>query len=96
MTAFTTAKVNVVVTSEGLSAEFFQLFIKQCNVFNHILSHGKIFVFLQMLEEPSLRPATLQVPVITNGLKSKEVSQAIGRHLKFFILTERKPRNGNI
>ena len=42
--------------SKSESVEFFQLFIKQCNVFNHILSHGKGFLFLQMLEQPSLRP----------------------------------------
>ena len=38
--------------SKSESAEFFLLFIKRCNVFNYILSHGKGFSFLQMLEEP--------------------------------------------
>ena len=48
--------VTDVRDSKSESAEFFRLFIKRCNVFNHILSHGKGFSFLQMLEEPSLRP----------------------------------------
>ena len=47
--------------SKSESAEFFRVFIKRCNVFNHILSHGKGFSFLQMLEEPSLRPVTYTV-----------------------------------
>ena len=50
--------VNDVRDSKSESAEFFRLFIKRCNVFNDILSHGKGFSFLQMLEEPSLRPVT--------------------------------------
>ena len=50
--------VTVVMDSKSGSAEFFQVFIKQYNVFNHILSHRKGFLFLLMLEEPSLRPAT--------------------------------------
>ena len=50
--------VNDVRDSKSESAEFFRLFIKRCNVFNDILSHGKGFSFLQMLEEPSLTPVT--------------------------------------
>ena len=94
--------VTDVRISKSESAEFFRLFIiKQCNVFNHILSHGKGFSFLQMLEEPSLGPVTYAAQRFASSsynqwLKLKEVSQVIGRHLKFFILTERKPRNGNI
>ena len=42
--------------SKSERAELFLLFIKRSNVFNHILSHGKGFSFLQMLEEPSFRP----------------------------------------
>ena len=50
--------VTDVGDSKSESAEFFRVFIKRCNVFNHILSHGKGFSFLQMLEEPSPRPVT--------------------------------------
>ena len=50
--------VTDVRDSKSESEEFFRLFIKRCNVFNHILSHGKGFLFLQILEEPSLRPVT--------------------------------------
>ena len=39
--------------SKSESAEFFRVFIKQCNAFNDILSHGKGFSFLQMLKESS-------------------------------------------
>ena len=39
--------VTDVRDSKSESVEFFRLFIKRCNVFNHILSHGKGFSFLQ-------------------------------------------------
>ena len=68
--------------SKSESVEFSRLFIKQCNVFNHILLHGKGFSFLQMLEEPSLRPVTYAAQRFASSsynqwLKSKEVSQGI-------------------
>ena len=47
--------VNDVRNSKSESAEFFRVFIKRCNVFNHILSHEKGLSFLQMFEEPSLK-----------------------------------------
>ena len=50
--------VTNVRDSKSESAEFFRVLIKRCNIFNHILSHGKGFSFLQMLEEPPLRPVT--------------------------------------
>ena len=53
--------VTDVRDSKSESAEFFRVFIKRRNVFNHILSHVKGFSFLQMLDEPSLRPVTYTV-----------------------------------
>ena len=93
--------VTDVRDSKSENAEFFRLFIKQCNVFNHILSHGKGFSFLLVLEEPSLGPVRYAARRFASSsynqwLKSKEVSEVFGRHLKFFIRTERKPRNGNL
>ena len=74
--------VTDVRDSKSESVEFSQLFIKQCNVFDHILSHGKGFSFLQMLEEPSLGPVTYASQRFASSsynqwLKSKEVSQGI-------------------
>ena len=62
--------INIGVTdvrdSKSESVEFFRVFIKRCGIFNHVLSHGKGFSFLQTLEEPSLRPATYTVQIFAS------------------------------
>ena len=42
------------------------MFIKRCNVFNYILSHGKAFLLLQMVKEPSVRSVTYAVQRFAN------------------------------
>lgn len=37
---------------------FFRLFIKRSNIFNHLLSHGKGFAFLKMVDEKARRPVS--------------------------------------
>ena len=45
-------------TQKTESGTFFRLFIKRCNVFNHVLSNGKGFAFLQMINEEARRPVS--------------------------------------
>ena len=40
------------------SGNYFRLFVKRCNVFNHVLSNGKGFAFLQMVDEAARRPVS--------------------------------------
>ena len=40
------------------SGHFFKPFIKRCNVFNHVLAHGKGFAFLQMVDKDARRPVS--------------------------------------
>ena len=40
------------------SGSFFRQFIKRCNVFNHVLAHGKGFAFLQMANQNARRPVS--------------------------------------
>lgn len=40
------------------SGSHFRLFVKRCNVFNHILSNGKGFAFLQMVDKTVRRPVS--------------------------------------
>ena len=40
------------------SGIFFRQFIKRCNVFNHVLSNGKGFAFLQLVNEDARRPVS--------------------------------------
>ena len=40
------------------SGSHFRLFVKRCNVFNHILANGKGFAFLQMVNKDARRPGT--------------------------------------
>ena len=95
--------VTDALDSKSESAEFFRVFIKRRNVFNHILSLGKGLSFFRCFKWLSLHldlspmlDKDLQVPPIINDLRLKEVYQAIAKSLKFFILTEKKPRNSNI
>ena len=50
--------VTDVCDSKSDSGRFFQQFIKRCNVFNHVLSNGKRFAFLQLVNEDSRRPVS--------------------------------------
>ena len=65
-------------------------------IFYHIEKVSHFFKCLKSLhlDLSLIRRKDLHVPLITDGSKSKKFSQAIERHLKFSILTERKPRNG--
>ena len=40
------------------SGDFFRLFIKRSNIFNHTLTHGKGFAFLKMVDKSSKRPVS--------------------------------------
>jgi hypothetical protein len=44
--------------SKSDSGRFFRQFIKRCNVFNHVLAHGKGFAFLQMVDKNARRPVS--------------------------------------
>ena len=72
--------------SKSESLEFFRLFIKRCNVFNHILSHGTGFLFLQMLEEPSLRPVTYAAQRFANSSYNQwfEIERSSSSYWKAF------------
>lgn len=50
--------VTAVRDGKSASGEHFRRFIKRCNVFNNILSHGKGFAFLQMVDASARRPVT--------------------------------------
>ena len=54
--------LNLAVTdvrdAKNASGEYFRLFVKRCNIFNHILSHGKGFAFLEMVDENARRPVS--------------------------------------
>lgn len=42
--------VTDVRDAQNQSGAYFRQFIKRCNVFNHVMSHGKGFAFLQMVD----------------------------------------------
>ena len=44
--------------SKTKCGHFFKQFIKQCNVFNHVLARGKGFAFLQMVDKDARRPVS--------------------------------------
>ena len=52
--------LNLAVTDvkdeDSPAGSYFQLFIKRSNIFNHLLSHGKGFPFLQLLDQNAHRP----------------------------------------
>ena len=52
--------LNLAVTdvrdSNNKSGSFFREFIKRCNIFNHVLAHGKGFAFLEMVDKNARRP----------------------------------------
>ena len=50
--------VTAVRDGKSASGEHFRRFIKRCNVFNNILSNGKGFAFLQMIDASARRPVT--------------------------------------
>ncbi len=50
--------VTAVRDGKSSSGEHFRRFIKRCNVFNNILSNGKGFAFLQMIDASARRPVT--------------------------------------
>lgn len=54
--------LNLAVTdvrdSKTESGNHFRRFVKRCNVFNHVLSNGKGFAFLQMVDEDARRPVS--------------------------------------
>ena len=54
--------LNLAVTdvrdAQTESGSHFRLFVKRCNVFNHILANGKGFAFLQMVDKDARRPVS--------------------------------------
>ena len=41
---------------DSTAGSYFRLFIKRCNIFNQMLSHGKGYAFLKKIEEKAQRP----------------------------------------
>lgn len=54
--------LNLAVTdvrdAKTASGSHFRLFVKRCNVFNHVLTNGKGFAFLQMVDVSARRPVS--------------------------------------
>ena len=54
--------LNLAVTdvrdAQTESGSHFRLFVKRCNVFNHILANGKGFAFLQMVDKDARKPVS--------------------------------------
>ena len=54
--------LNLAVTDVGdaqtESGSHFRLFVKRCNIFNHILANGKGFAFLQMIDKDARKPVS--------------------------------------
>ena len=68
----------------------FQWFVKRCNVFNTILSHGKGFAFLQFVDDSACRPVTyasqhFASSLYNSGWRSKKTTTRSGKHLIFCI-----------
>ena len=54
--------LNLAVTDvkdgNSTSGKFLRLFIRRCNMFNQLLSHGKGFAFLKLIDENAQRPVS--------------------------------------
>ena len=50
--------VTYVRDGNNKSSSFFRQFIKRCNIFNHVLAHGKGFAFLEMVDKNARRPVS--------------------------------------
>ena len=63
--------LNLAVTdvrdSKSESGAYFRTFIKRCNVFNHILSHGKGFAFLEAVDSKARRPVSYAMQCFANS-----------------------------
>lgn len=63
--------LNLAVTdvrdSDSQSGRFFKLFIKRCNIFNQLLSHGKGFAFLKMIDDKAMRPISYAAQRFTSS-----------------------------
>ena len=50
--------VTDVRDAQDQSGANFRRFIKRCNIFNHVMSHGKGFAFLQIVDKDARRPVS--------------------------------------
>ena len=86
--------------SKTESGNHFKRFIKRCNVFNNILSNGKGFAFLQLVDASARRPvmphSDSQVSLTSNGCRSRRVILHFGKHLNFYIHKEKKKKSSSI
>ena len=93
--------LNLTVTDvkdkDSLAGSYFRLFIKRSNIFNHLLSRGKGFAFLQLLDQNAHRPVsyTDQRFASSYGSKLKRATALTLQLLKLFIQITKPMRNGN-
>ena len=59
--------VTDVRDSNSKSGKYFRLFIKRCNIFNQLLSHGKGFAFLKLIDSEALRPVSYATQRFTSS-----------------------------
>ena len=82
--------MNLAVTdvrdAKTKSGKFFKLFIKRSNIFNQLLSHGKGFAFLNIIDEKARRPVNYAAQRFTSSAMEqwKKIFQSYGSYIEAF------------
>ena len=78
--------VTDVRDSKSKGAEFFSLFIKRSNVFNHLLHNGKGYAFLQLVDENASRPVAYATQRFTSSAYDqwKKIFKSYSAYIKAF------------